>query len=866
MEHVPGPSLATAIARGPVPPAQVAAIGRQIADGLAEAHRAGIIHRDLKPANVVVDSRGHAKILDFGVARRMPSEASLTSDEATGTLESARGDQSRPHAGTPGYMAPERFRGEPASVRSDIYSLGILLFECLTGTRPFAGALPNLREAVQHSPVPSLDGLAPHSPRELNRVIARAMERDPAKRYASAAEVSRDLGAMEASFSTASNLRGRLSGLRVPRRPLVLGLGICVLVSLGLLAWRARMPSTARAFSERDWLLIADFENSTSNPIFDTTAREGLEVALNQSAYVNVFPRARAIETLGRMKRETTAPIDSSVATEICRREGIPVLLTGSVRTVGGQHQLRAQAVQAATGRSLFAATEEFAAPEQLFQKVDDLSRRVRRDLGESLPSIDRTSKPLQKVTTSSLPALELYSKGREAKARGELATATNLFVRAIATDPRFAMAHRYLADLRLSQGDVASYAEQARRAFDLRSDVTERERYLIEASHHQASAEYDAAAASLRALLSIHPDDPEGHYQLASAYSALGRPAQAVSELREVLRIDSGNADAYSYLGLYLVDSGSSDEAIAALTGASQRGVDSPLFGWALGAAYVEQGDFGKAEAEYGRLGRARPALAEAFRVRASLHRGRFADAIARLSNLIQADEYGPSYRSTWHRFRAQARWLSGDPGGARSDAEAVLSASPAGSTTRLLWLGARVMLAAGHRQRAEQILVRLDSSRDRSTFDRYCLKTLRGEIWLSKGAPAEAIQHFEGAVREYPGYDAHMGLARAYAASGDWPRSIAEWQVVLKDRGRILREGFPPDWAMAQLELARVQRLAGRKDEAARSYDAFLSSWVDADSTSMLRKARTEKRDLDQESSQATVSSIPTSKENKS
>src|SRR5216684_3300382 len=596
MEYVPGRTLADRLTGGTLSEKEVVALGLQIAAALEEAHERGIVHRDLKPANIAITAKGRAKILDFGLAK-------LLRPVDEGTTEASTDSQAA--AGTLPYMPPEQLTGGPVDARADLYTIGAVLYEMATGRRAFREEQTSrLIDAILHqTPVPPR-ALNPRLSTELESIILKCLDKEPERRYQSATELLVDLRRLSPLTSRSllptppSPVWGRVAkliGYGVPAL-LVLAVG---LTAMNVGGWRDRLlgrPRAPRIFANHGWLLIADPENLTEQEFFDKTLREGLTIALQQSHYVNVFPQARIFETLFRMKRKDVAHVDEALGREICQRENVQVLLASSIRNSGGRFQITVRALEPATGDLLFAESEQFTRNEELFDRVDLLARRVRKDLGESLTGIKDNSLPLAQVTTRSLEALQLYSRATDAMAQGDPDQAQPLLQSALELDSDFAMAHRRLARLYYSVGNREKELEHLTRAYNLRSMVTDREQRLIEGSYFSARGEYEKAVESFDLLANLYPDDPDAHYELALAYLYSGNAGNAEKYLRQVLKLNPFSTPAYDYLVRVLARRNENAEAVEVYRQAESRGLQSPSLHWGLGLALLGQGKVNEA------------------------------------------------------------------------------------------------------------------------------------------------------------------------------------------------------------------------------------------------------------------------------
>jgi tetratricopeptide (TPR) repeat protein/predicted Ser/Thr protein kinase len=839
MEYVEGETLRQRLRR-PITLEQFFEIATQCAEALVAAHEHGILHCDIKPENIILTPVGQVKILDFGIAKHLPH-----SDQSS-TLDSSR------VGGTPAYMAPEVLLEKLPDTRSDIFSLGVVLYEILTLKNPFfTSSFVATSERILHETPASIRRFNAHVPQALDFLVMKAMAKSPAQRYADARELQEDLRAVQAGV-----VPKKLTPLvslqedRKKRNWLVAAIMVVVVVAavFAILWWTHRYPILA----ERGWVLISDFEASGDGAIPDRGVREGLTIALQQSRYVNVFPRTRVYEVLQRMKKEGVPRIDEALGREICRRENLQVLLTGSTERIGQVFQITVRALDPVQGGLLFAERERFDREDQFFEKADGLAKTIRKDLGESLDRIDKSTRPLAKVTTTSLAALQLYSRAKDAQDQGRNEQVEGLLKGALQLDRDFAMAHLRLGEYySAAVGKNGRAVAELEQAYQLRQGLTEREHYRIEAAYHGLLEQYEEEAQSLDILVSQYPDDEEAHLELAGACRDIGKLDRAIAELREVLRLNPNSAPAYRNLVLYLARSNDNEAAISTGREAQRLGVDAPQMYWGLGLAHLALGDVAIARQDFERTGQGTATdreLRELNLVIADLYEGKLDSAKARLAAEIQAvPALGGGVPTIRRSLLGRIHLSQSNLREASLEAHLILQVPSTGLQTYDLLNAGTLYARTGRVDQARQVLRRMDESRRSvpSSWNQSCYYNLEGEIWLAAAMPQEAEKSFTSASREYPQVFSHAGLAHAYQAQKRWNLAAQEWEQVLGRKGEILQDGFPPDLAYAHVEAARVYRALNNHDLARNHYEEVLRMWRHADEP-LLKDVKRELKEL--------------------
>lgn len=686
----------------------------------------------------------------------------------------------------------------------------------------------------------------------MEKIVGKMLAKDPALRYQNAQELLDDLRAFQAEpaqerrakllkFGKVTRSRRLLAGL--------LGVSLCLAAAWAVYQW-TRPPAKVAA---RSWVLITDFDNFGDPSVPDKGVREAFAIALQQSRYLNVFPRARVYEALQRMQRSDIARVDETIGREICRRENAKLLLAGSIARVDNTFQINVWATDPLHGNLLLAENTRISDRGQFFEKVDSLARRVRNRLGESLAGIEGSSRPLAQVTTNSLEALQFYSQALDLMARGNYKQASGLLQDALSRDPNFAMAHLRLGECYSSViGKNERAVVEMGRAYDLRQSVNERERLWIEGEYHNIQESYELAAQSFSSLVELYPDDAGAHEQLAQANENLGRLDVAITEQRRALELNPNSMTGFTALILWLAASNRNGEAIQAYKLASQRGMESTYLAWGLGLAYLGQGQTSEARDQFQRLSRGSPVeteIAQIYLAATDLYEGKLGAAEAKLSaGLPQRSASRETLASVRRYLLGRIRLLLGDRQGGQRQAEMIL-AIPASDlqTIDLLWAG-KLLLDAENVDGARTVLHRLEAIRRETPtgWNNASFHYLQGETLLADGKIDAALASLQSAVQEFSDPTFHLELARAYQRKQDSAHALREFDEFLKAQGYVLQHGFPPDLALAHLELGRVFRRNHDLTQAEFHYQQFLAMWRQGDDLPVRRLAVRELQQL--------------------
>jgi eukaryotic-like serine/threonine-protein kinase len=585
-------------------------------------------------------------------------------------------------------------------------------------------------------------------------------------------------------------------------------------------------------------VLITDFNSVGDDPLPESVVHEGLTIALQQSHHVNVFQRAQVLEVLALMEKANLTRIDEDTGREICQRANLEVLLTGSIKSLDKVIQVTVQAIDPVKGIPLFAEEEHFK-KEDFFEKVDALARQVRKDLGESARGIELNSRPLARVTTRDLQALQLYSQAADAKGQGRWEQVRALLLSALTRDPEFAMAHRLIAEVYEMMGNRAQELDHLKHAYDLRDRLTDRESRLIEANYYQATGREDEAVNALTALVVSYPEDPEAHRDLAFAYEDLGDLDDSIQQLNEVIKIDPNSASSYAELVVELARNNEPEKALSTYQTAKARGLVSPHAAWGVGMALWNLGKLAEAQAAFESLqgpGSLSASIGRIYFARTLIYQGKLNSASEQLRVGIDRDkEAGNTSPVLLQRYLlAEVALTQGNAADARNQLKLIQAAGePEAFQAADLRRVGTLYTQMGDVASARSILQKLEGLRDGlpNTFNSACRDDLAGEIALAEARNKDAEQLFLASLAAYPLALSHQGLARAYEAQQDWPSAAKEWEKFLNSRGEVFQDYYPTDWVKAHLSLARVYRRLNDIDGSRAEYTKFLEIWRESD-----------------------------------
>ncbi len=871
-EFIDGVTLRRKMAATQLEIPEILDIAVQVASALEEAHTAGIVHRDIKPDNIMVRRNGYVKVLDFGLAKLTETIDRSPSDGEASTRVMVHTDAGVV-MGTSHYMSPEQARGKPVDARSDIWSLGVVIYEMIAGRTPFEGeTATDVIVAITQKEPPPLARFAPNVPLELDWIVMKALRKDRDERYQTIKELITDLrrlrqrlefqSELERSAAPVSFTRSKISDF--PGAPTILqhaaptaektitqvssaeyiATGIkrhklaAALIALVVIVTSASAfylyKRNSHPLTERDTILLTDFVNTTGEPVFDSTLRQALAVNLGQTPFLNMFPEDRVRETLRFMGHSPDDRITRDVGREICERQGIKAMLTGTIASFGSHYVITLEALNPRSGDPIASEQIEADSKEKVLSALGAAASNLRQKLGESLSSIQKYDVSIEQATTPSLEALKAFAMGNEARAKGKAEESLSFYQRAVDLDPNFAMAYARIGVHYVNQEQLETAKEYVQKAYDLRDRVSERERLYIEEKYYSyITGDIDQSIETLKTWARLYPNDFIPHNNLSINYRLIGRHEDALKEALEAVRLSPNNISGYDNVVSNFMSLGRFDEAEQADREAQKINPDSL-------SAHINNYFFAFLRQDQARMdreanwakGKPEEAQFTALLSSTALYFGKVkqSEELEKRAVEMLKKQDRTENASTVLMGLANDLMYIGKCDQAKAQAKA------AGELVRgqmNLGNGAAIYAGCGDSDQAQKLLDEARAAYPKNTIIQLVVPAVvTAGIEKKRGNLSQAIQLFES-IRGYEG-GIVLGLGTTFARGNLYlearrgNEAAAEFRKVIDQRGIDI---LSPIHNLAHLGLGRALALNGDRAGARKAYQDFFALWKDAD-----------------------------------
>jgi eukaryotic-like serine/threonine-protein kinase len=841
MELLEGDTLRSrvdALKPKPLPFDELSEIAMQVCDGLQAAHLKGIIHRDIKPANIFVCTLGVVKILDFGLAKLASGTVGLEKAVAATASADSHADRLKRDltrtgatAGTAGYMSPEQARHEELDTRTDLFSLGLVLYEMASGQRAFTGeTVLDAHEAILHqTPVPARLR-NPMLPRGFDALLAKALEKDRERRYQSATAVKDDLERLVRE----ANPRKRRA------RQALAAIALLAVVALGI--WRYDVYRHRITLGPTDTIVLADVNNQTGDPVFEDALNTALRYEMAQTPYLNVLGIDKVYATLAELKLPLTTKIAPDVALQICGKTNSKMVISQSIADAGNGYHLQMRALDCGSGATLAEEREDINSRNEVIHELGVTAVRLREKLGEPSDSLARFNQPLEKELSASLEALQASTEGTKLHLAGDLPAALKLYQQAVELDPNMALIYGGIGAVYASQKNDEVSAPSFTRAYQLRERLTEKDQLNTEFLYYAAViGDLEKAYSSLVRLLQIFPRDVFAHINLGTTLAKLGQPDRAADEAAEAVRLQPSSYYLYDAILNSRLASRFS-EAKSLLTKADDLKFDNLLIRREELIVALATGDrdtVARVLKDEERGSDRENFLLQHFLI--EIHQGRFHSAERLGAQALQSAS--GAFEFEWRSALANAE--VGRSVQARRD-ESRIDQRKLGRDDKLAL--ALTLARSGRTEEAGKLADQISAERPQDTLvQNYLVPSIRAAVKLQQHDPAAAIDLLRASVKYDLAYTGSFDYVYppyirgiAYLELGDGRSAAAQFQKLIDNPGLTVNHVTGP---LAWLQLGRAQKMIGDKAAARKSYETFLDLWKDADpDIPIFQQAKTE------------------------